>query len=279
MLVDELDELSQGIVHVFCAVEELEHFHKCLPQRKTFEVAVRIHLRKGQDGETLGQGQHHGLHVLAAGNPNIVEGGAVLFVKVGAAVLVILFVHGFCDQRKTLNRFLDGAEVAHRVGRHHQIVQGLQDVDAANLRIGADFFTDIVRHDDGVEALMHQIAHQFLLAAEGGLQVYVTIGGLKIRKEGHVEMGPIQAQIQIPGVVLLQGGHQVGIIFFHGQRLFVENLTLVGELAALVGSIEQLAVEFALQLGNVLAHGCLCNSALIGGLGEIPGVGRCQKIV
>ena len=92
-------------------------------------------------------------------------------------------------------------------------------------------------------------------------------------------MRTVQPQVQIPGMVLLQGGHQVGIIFFHGQRLFVEDLPLVGELTALIGSVEQLAVEFALQLGNVLAHGCLCNSALVGSLGEIPGICCCQKIV
>ena len=107
MLVDEFDELPQRVVHVFCAVEELKHFHEFFSQRETFKVAVRVHLRKGEDGETLGQSQHHGLYILTAGDPNIVEGGAVFFVKIGAAVFVILFIHGFGNQREALNRLLD----------------------------------------------------------------------------------------------------------------------------------------------------------------------------
>ena len=92
MLVDEFDELPQRVVHVFGAVEELKHFHEFFSQRETFKVAVCVDFRKGKDGKTLGQSQHHGLYILTAGDPNFVEGCAVFFVKIGAAVFVILFI-------------------------------------------------------------------------------------------------------------------------------------------------------------------------------------------
>ena len=134
MLVDEFDELPQGVVHVFGAVEELKHFHEFFSQRETFKVAVHVDFRKGKDGKTLGQSQHHGLYILTAGDPNIVEGSAVFFVKIGAAVFVILFIHGFGNQGEALNRLLDGTEVAYRVRRKNQVVQGLQNVNAADFR-------------------------------------------------------------------------------------------------------------------------------------------------